>query len=192
MWGKATPYDNATRHYRAGRYKEAIYWYTAAIASRPHDADLFADRAVAYIHAGDLREALTDLDRARELEPQNPYRYASRAYVRDAMGDVEGAVADYRHAIALDPEDAVAHNNLGLLEEKLGRGRQAKVLFDLADALAAQHPEPGAEPTARPQNIQRHIDRTRRARTMWSEMMSVFTSRAAFDDFLTFVRNGFR
>ena len=40
-----------------------------------------------------------------------------------------------KKAIKLDPEDAVAYNNLGLLEEKLGYEEQAKRRFEIADAL---------------------------------------------------------
>ncbi len=45
------------------------------------------------------------------------------------------AMQDYRKAVELDPEDAVAHNNLGLLEEKVGYQLKADKRFEKADKL---------------------------------------------------------
>ena len=70
------------------------------------------------------------------LDPKNAYRFASRAYMREQGGDTKGAIEDYKRAIELDPENAVSHNNLGLLEEKLGYMQQARSRFKLADELA--------------------------------------------------------
>jgi tetratricopeptide (TPR) repeat protein len=52
-----------------------------------------------------------------------------------------GAIADYEKAIELDPEDAIAYNNLGIVEEKLGRKEKAQQNFNKADALAGYPPK---------------------------------------------------
>ncbi len=132
------------------------------------------------------------MNRAQEIEPQNAYRYASRAYIRDAMGDLEGAIADYQIAIKIDPEDAVAHNNLGMLEEKRGHHQQAKVLYDFADKLAKEFPEGMHPETEKPKNIQKEIDKDAREKSLISEAGNIFRSRSAFREFLTFIRNGFK
>jgi Flp pilus assembly protein TadD len=80
--------------------------------------------------------ALKDMDKAVELEPKNPYRYSSRAYINWHLKNMEQAVADYKMAIELDPDDAVAHNNLGMLEEQMGYQQQAQKRFKKADGLA--------------------------------------------------------
>ena len=56
-----------------------------------------------------------------------------------------GAIEDYEKAIELDPEDAVAFNNLGLVEEKLGRKEKAKDYFEKADSLSGYPPKKEAE-----------------------------------------------
>ncbi|MDX5477739.1 MAG: tetratricopeptide repeat protein, partial [Cyclobacteriaceae bacterium] len=56
------------------------------------------------------------------------------------IGDLEGAIADYEKAIELDPEDAVAYNNKGLVEEKLGYRDQSKKSFEKADELVGYEP----------------------------------------------------
>ena len=86
--------------------------------------------------------SLTNMNKAQELEPRNPYRYSSRAYIKDAIGDLEGAIADYKKCIELDPQDAVAHNNLGMLEEKLGRKKKADNHFKKADEISKDEKSP--------------------------------------------------
>lgn len=178
--------------YTGKDFENAVYWYSRAISVSSDDAELYSERAVAYFHRKMLKESLADMDKAQELEPQKPYRYSSRAYIRDAMGDTQGAVEDYRIAIELDPEDAIAHNNLGLLEEKMGHMAQAKAMFDLADALAKN--ESGSDDPAdyRPKNIQREIDQEKTKKSISSEVLNVFRSKESFKEFLSFIRNGFK
>ncbi len=194
MNNKDSHIRKAVKHYAAGHFEKALYWYTMAITLDENDADLFSERGVTHYHLGNLKAALSDMDRARDLEPNNPYRYSSRAYIRDAMGDLEGAVKDYQQTIFLDSEDAIAHNNLGLLEEKLGRHSAAKALFNLADQLAdggEKNTKP-LETVQKPVNIQKLVNQSRQAKSIWREARNVFTTRAAFADFITFVRKGFK
>ncbi|MCZ4408107.1 tetratricopeptide repeat protein [Cryomorphaceae bacterium 1068] len=178
--------------YTGKDFENAVYWYSRAISVSPDDAELYSERAVAYFHRKMLKESLADMDKAQEIEPKKPYRYSSRAYIKDAMGDTQGAVEDYRVAIELDPEDAVAHNNLGLLEEKLGHMAQAKAMFDLADALAKN--ESGSDDPAdyRPKNIQREINQEKSQKSMSAEVLNIFRSKEGFKEFLSFIRNGFK
>lgn len=183
--------QKAEKFYANGNFKEAVYWYTHAIAISP-SADIYSERAVAYFHNGQLKESLEDMDRSQALEPHNAYRYASRAYIKDAMGNIEGAIADYEKAIELDPEDAIAHNNLGLLIEKLGHHQKAKAFFDFADAIAKQEQGDKNAMATRPTNIQSELDKERRKTSLGKEMAKVFTDKKQFKDFLKFVSNGFK
>jgi len=193
MSDKNTYYAKARKKYEAGQYADAVYWYTRVISVDAKDAEIYSERGVAFYHLGDLKQSLADLNRARDLEPENPYRYASRAYIRDAMGDLEGAIADYEHTIKLDPQDAVAHNNLGLLEEKRGYHNKAKVLFDFADRLDADAQASG-QPVddLRPKNIQREINAEKQDRSLSAEVKQVFIDKQTFKEFLRFVGRGFK
>ena len=91
--------------------------------------------AVTQFHLKQLMNALANMNKAQELEPRNPYRYSSRAYIKDAIGDLAGAIEDYKMH-ELDPQDAVAHNNLGMLEEKFGRKQKAEKHFKKADEIS--------------------------------------------------------
>ena len=182
----------AEKKYADHNFTEAIYWYTRAIAEAPKEADFYSERAVAFFHNKQLSESLEDMNRAQELEPDNAYRYASRAYIRDSMGDLKGAISDYEIAVKLDPEDAIAHNNLGLLTEKLGHQSQAQVFFDLADKLAKEQFEKTGEPIERPRNIQREVNQAKNETSLRAEIGKVFTSKATFQEFIQFIKNGFK
>lgn len=182
----------AEKKYADHDFKEAIYWYTRAIAEAPKQADLFSERAVAFFHNKELGSSLEDMNKAQELEPENAYRYASRAYIRDAMGDLNGAISDYQIAVKLDPEDAIAHNNLGLLTEKMGHQQQAKVFFDFADKLAREQAEKTGQPIEQPRNIQHEVDASKSEKSLAGEMGKVFTSKQSFKEFIGFIKNGFK
>jgi len=178
--------------YQGKNFENAVYWYSRAISVSPDDAELLSERAVAYFHRNMLKESLADMNRAQELEPNKPYRYSSRAYIKDAMGDTAGAIEDYKIAVKLDPEDAVAHNNLGLLEEKLGHMAQAKAMFELADALAKNDSGSNDPADYRPKNIQREIENERASKSFRVEVLNVFRSKEGFREFLSFIRNGLK
>jgi Flp pilus assembly protein TadD len=109
--------------------------FSEAIRINPTDPDLRTEKGVSLFHQKNIKLALVEMDKAVELDPENPYRYASRAYIKDALKDIEGAINDYREAIKLDPKDAIAHNNLGMLEEKKGNLDKAKKHFNESDDL---------------------------------------------------------
>lgn len=182
----------AEKFYGERDFEQAIYWYTRALGEDPKRADIFSERGVAFFHNEQLTESLQDMNAAQILEPRNAYRYSSRAYIRDAMGDLKGAIEDYRVAISLDPDDAIAHNNLGLLTEKMGHHQQAKVFFDFADKLAKEQGLPYGKKEDAPKNIQREMDQQRDKQTLASEMGKVFTSKKSFREFIRFVKNGFK
>ena len=125
--------------------QEALSDFDEAVNLAPNNATVISDRAVAKHLLKRSEEALEDFNRAQKLEPNNPYRYSSRAYVRASLGDVQGAIADYRKCIALDPEDAVAHNNLGMLEENAGYST-FRQRYDKADKLAGVDSTPEEKP----------------------------------------------
>ena len=190
MAGKDKYIKKATKLYSDGKYSDAIYWFSRAIAVDGKNPEIYAERAVAYFHLGDLNKSLEDLNTAQELEPKRPYRYSSRAYIKDALGDIEGAIKDYEKAIELDPEDSVAHNNLGLLQEKLGYSKKAKVLYDFADSLAEN--QFGEQNFKQPENIQANINKEKRESSLGKEISRTLTTKKGFSEFLTFIRNGFK
>lgn len=129
-------YHRAVVYRKLELYDKSLTDLENVVNLLPNDATMISERGVTKFHLKDLKGALNDLDLAQELEPENPYRYSSRAYIRGAVKDVVGAIEDYQKSLVLFPDDPIALNNLGLLEEQLGRTQAAQMNFDEADKLS--------------------------------------------------------
>jgi Flp pilus assembly protein TadD len=179
------------------RFKEALVQFNKALDLEPDHPDYLSDRAVTYFHLDKKDLAMIDLNRAQQLDKSNPYRYSSRAFVKDSLGDLDGAIADYRKAIELDPDDAIAHNNLGLLEEKSGYKKQSEERFAKADELMgiqsadksnkkefiAMNPEPKKNG---PQND------PETKTSGWRHVKYAVFTKSGRKEFFKFIKNGFK
>jgi tetratricopeptide (TPR) repeat protein len=162
----------------------------------PDYADFIFEKGVILFHAGKKGLALMEMDKAVSLEPENPYRYAGRAYIKDGLGDIHGAIADYETAIRLDPEDSVSHNNLGLLQEKLGWKEKADRNFNRADSLAQKQElfqfiveqKEQTEPTSAPS--QTADPEPESSEGITSVMKKVFTDEGMRREFFQFLKKG--
>ena len=193
-----------------GEIEKSIELYTKALKESPNDCNIISDRGVAYIHAKDKLKSLADFDRAIELQPDYGYRYAARAFAKNNFGDIDGAILDYEKAVELDPDDAVGHNNLGLLLEQKGYQKEADDRFERADKLSEMEDglldvidnlEEGASPHIEFEKDKTPADKVdeeinpvkiEEKKTTKSEFKKVFTSKAQFDEFMAFLKNGFR
>jgi tetratricopeptide (TPR) repeat protein len=159
------------------------------------DANCLHDRSICLFHLDRKQEALEGLNLAVELDPDYSYRYASRAWMRNATGDIHGAIEDYKRAIELDPEDAIAHNNLGLLEEQLGYRSQAKERFDIADELSGILQERGIalDEDVAPADLASNEAPVEEPVTSWVKIArDALLTKKGRQEFLNFIRNGFK
>lgn len=160
--------------------------------SESQNPDAVHDFAICCFYLNDLDRALTLLDRAVELQPDYSYRYASRAWMRAAAKRIHDAIADYKRAIELDPEDAVAHNNLGLLEEQLGYQQQAQERYQVADTLQGIFRENGLE-SERPQPaVPAEQPVTAKPTTTAGMMWWALSTAAGRTAFFNFLKNGLK
>lgn len=121
--------------YKLNRFDEAIIDYDQLINLAPEDLEHIADRGLCYHMNGDPELALKDFDTVVARDLENPYWYACRAFIKDYNKDYEGSLIDYEKVLSLDPDDAIALNNKGLVEEKLGYMTKAQESFKLSDEL---------------------------------------------------------
>lgn len=192
--------NSATEHLKAGSYEKALEQFNVLIKNEAPVADYFAYRGTALLNLKRKKDALKDFDRAVELDSKYSYRYACRAFAKDSLGDLEGAIADYRIAVALDPDDAIAHNNLGLLEEKLGNKSNAKRHFETADSLAQSffsqdltiHHDIEIEEKSFEKHKETEIQSSLDAQTYFSELKKIFSSKNEFTRFVKFIKKGFK
>lgn len=175
--------------YQSKNYNDAINAFSEAIKSEENPY-IYYERAMAFFHNNQIDLAIADLNTAAQLQPNNPFRFSSRAYIKDLSGDVKGAIEDYEQCIKLDPNDAIAHNNLSILQDKLGRKISAAKNAKQADKLAA------AEDYLKAQQNQKREEKLnypeKKQQTIATIIKDIFTSKKAFNEFITFVKNGFK
>lgn len=172
----------------------AIEYFTISIQETPENTEAYAERAVAYLNSNQFELSMFDMNKCIEMEPNNSYRYSCRAFLKTKMGDTNGAIADYEIAVRLDPEDAIAYNNLGLVQESKGFMKQAQKSFDESNRIIGYSPKKFDEHNLqvdepnKKETEQHEINNT----TGKSVLKSVFTSKKGFNEFVSFVKNGFK
>lgn len=185
----------------AGQWQSALVGFDEAERANPDwglDPDFLNDRAVALFHNDRAHECIVLLDKAINLQPQYGYRYAARGWMKQALRDIHGAIADYKKAVELDPEDAITLNNLGLLEEQIGRMQSAKESFAAADAMdrildASAIPKESTSEAEGPSMPEASAPPPSKAvKTPWAEVTRALFTRAGRKEFLEFIRNGFK
>lgn len=185
----------ASIHRRKERYNESLIDHETLVNLLPNDASVISERGVAKFHVKDIKGALSDLDSAQEMEPNNPYRYSSRAYIRAAAKDIQGAISDYKKTLELSPDDSIAHNNLGLLEEQLGRMDAAKGHFNRADSITKiqvpNTPSKGPQKTV-VKNKPEPENKTKPslANEFLKTIKLLFTKKSERQEFIKFIKGG--
>jgi len=182
-----------------GDLERSLTLLCQALRENPAHPEILSDRGFLYIHLKNEKAAMEDFDLSLDLQPDYSYRYASRAYAKDFFGDTEGAISDYEQALALNPKDAISYNNLGLLFEKAGITREALKCFEKADSLtknANEHFDIVEDIAGIQQPIERVVippsDLIRKQEDSISTMKKIFTSQEQFQEFMHFLKNGFR
>ena len=196
--GNKSLYDKALSSVKKRDYRGAIKYLNQLIELNPKNADAYSERGVSKFHLKDLDGALADMNKSLELDPQNAYRYASRAYILEQRGDTLGAIEDYKKSIELDPENAVSHNNLGLLEDKLGYLEQSKKRLKLADEISRnegefipESPENAVGELLNELNIE-VSERQKKKISIWNYIFAVFVSKRYLKEYLSYVKSIFQ
>jgi tetratricopeptide (TPR) repeat protein len=106
---------------RPARWKDAIPFYAAAVASRPDSPGAHLNLGVAFTECGRLGEAIAEFREAIRLKKDYAEAHFNLGNALRDKGDVDGAIAEYREAIRLKKDDAKAHDYLGVALADKGR-----------------------------------------------------------------------
>lgn len=159
------------------QWEKAMSCWNKLIAMDASNAEYYNERGVCKFNMR-FKHAIQDFDQAILLEPENPYFYSCRAYIKDKTGDTEGSVADYTQSLALDPTDAIAMNNLGLAEQKLGHKAKARAQFKASDELLGIETIDSRYDTS---PIPSHTKE--KPRLLWREVKKMISSKSGFLQF---------
>jgi len=176
----------------------AIEHFTIAIGEDKSNVEHYAERAVAYLNTKQYDLSMFDMNICIELEPNNSYRFSCRAFLKSKMGEADGAIADYETAIMLDPDDAIAYNNLGLAQEQKGFRERAEKSFKRSNELIGYDPlkkreaVSGADAVSESVSFSNNLESKSVDLTKREIARQVFTNKKSFQEFVRFIRNGFK
>jgi tetratricopeptide (TPR) repeat protein len=110
-------------YFDAGRYTDAIRWYTESLAINPKDVNVSTDLGVSYYYTNQPDLALKQLDQSLKIDPTHTKTLLNMGVVR-AFGkrDLEGATEVWRRLVEIAPNSV--------------EGRQAR---EALESLSAAH-----------------------------------------------------
>jgi len=117
-----------------GRYDEAIYYFTRAIAIRP-DNITYENRGIIYSNKGQNDKALEDLSTSITMDPNYPTTYIKRSWIYQTQHSNGAALDDLAHAISLNPYFVDAYIERGMLWMAMGLYPEALKDFNKAQAI---------------------------------------------------------
>jgi tetratricopeptide (TPR) repeat protein len=112
--------------------EEAVGFYRAALALRPHSPGSYLGLGTALMEQGKLDDALRSFRQAIALDPANATAHLGLGVLLLRKGRMAEAEACFRRAIALDPRSANAHMNLGNAMAAMGKRKEAIACFQKA------------------------------------------------------------
>jgi serine/threonine protein kinase/tetratricopeptide (TPR) repeat protein len=121
-------------HLHHGRLEEAIRYYTAALALRPHNPAACANLGCALRFRGELDGATRAYREALDRHPDYTAARADLIEALDLMGDMNGAIAELREGLRL-VNNANGHLELGNVLFRTGHRNEAVESYKKAVAL---------------------------------------------------------
>jgi tetratricopeptide (TPR) repeat protein len=95
----------ANLYYDAGRYTDAIKWYTESLALNPKDVDVSTDLGVSYYYNNEPDRAITQLEHSLQMNPSHTKALLNLGVVR-AFGkqDLKGATDIWKKLVEVAPQ----------------------------------------------------------------------------------------
>jgi tetratricopeptide (TPR) repeat protein len=127
---------------RPPRWDEAIRFFTAALAVRPHSPGAhFALGLALSTNKGRLDEAIVEFRKTLRLKNDFAEGHLSLGYVLLEQGRLDEATAAYREGIRLKKDEPEPHNNLGVALAQRGRLDEAIAEYEEAIRLKKDYTE---------------------------------------------------
>jgi tetratricopeptide (TPR) repeat protein len=105
---------------RPPQYGEAVRYFTAALAVRPHNPYIARNLGWALLMNGSAAEAVADFSRAIDLKPDFLDAWFGRGEAYRRLGDRDRARADFARAVQLEPLSVSDFANRGRAHTTLG------------------------------------------------------------------------
>ena len=127
--------------FRAGRIKDAVASYQAALRLQPNYPETHYNLGVAFAGLDAPAEAVPHYEAALKLQPEYPAAHNNFANTLVKLGRENEALQHYAEALRQDPEFAEAHGNLGNALLQMGRAEESLAKFRRARELKPESAE---------------------------------------------------
>lgn len=141
LWRSSAPsaarsdFEDGTRLYNAGKYREAASAFTKAIAGNVNLAEAYQMRGTIHRILNEPEEAIADLTKVIEMRPDDVENYRVRAQAYRDLGKYAESLKDEDKVIQLKPS-AEAYMRRGIAFRDTGQS--AKAIEDFTRAIAIE------------------------------------------------------
>jgi len=130
--------DKGNAALQAGKFDDAVKFYTEAIALDENNHVLYSNRSAAYAKAGKYRPALEDAERTVQLKPDWGKGYSRKGSALAYLGRIDESIKAYEEGLVHEPDNAQLKEGLeGVRAQKTGNKGMANPFLtsDLFDKL---------------------------------------------------------
>jgi len=113
--------DKGNAALQAGKFDDAVKFYTEAIALDENNHVLYSNRSAAYAKAGKYRPALEDAERTVQLKPDWGKGYSRKGSALAYLGRIDESMKAYEEGLVHEPDNAQLKEGLeGVRAQKTG------------------------------------------------------------------------
>lgn len=134
--------------FSAGRFEEAIRYFSEAVDLAPTNHVLYSNRSAAYASLHRYAEALADGRKTVEIKPDWSKGYSRLGAAHLGLGNHEEAIAAYQKGLDLDPSNEALKSGLADARAAASRSRKPTAASPFGNMF--QGPEVWAKLTADP------------------------------------------
>eukprot|EP00002_Diphylleia_rotans_P014396 TRINITY_DN2805_c0_g1_i1.p1 TRINITY_DN2805_c0_g1~~TRINITY_DN2805_c0_g1_i1.p1 ORF type:complete len:569 (+),score=168.32 TRINITY_DN2805_c0_g1_i1:83-1789(+) len=110
--------------FSAGKFQEAIDFFTQAIAVDPKNHVLYSNRSASYASLRNYEKALTDADMTIKIKPDWAKGYSRKGAALQGAGRLEEAVQVYKKGLDVEPSNQQLKDSLQEVEQEMKKSME--------------------------------------------------------------------